>query len=52
MTPLSHEELDPVSLEIPWRRPISTTDESAAALLRTSFPTMPTRSRVIGRVAR
>ena len=52
MTPLSHEELDPVTLEILWSRPISTTDESAAALLRTSFSTMPMRPRAIGRVGR
>ena len=52
MTPLSHEELDPVTLQVLWSRPISTTDESAAALLRTSFSTMPMRSRTIGRVGR
>jgi N-methylhydantoinase B len=52
MTPLSHEEFDPVTLQVLWSRPISTTDESAAALLRASFPTMPMRSRAIGRGAR
>jgi len=40
MTPLSHEDFDPVTLEILWSRLISTTDESAAALLRTSFSTI------------
>src|SRR5438105_4355020 len=40
MTPLAHEDFDPVTLEILWSRLISTTDESAAALLRTSFSTI------------
>ena len=40
MTPLSHEDFDPVTLEILCSRLISTTDESAAALLRTSFSTI------------
>jgi N-methylhydantoinase B len=34
------EEFDPVSLEILWNRLISIADESAAALLRTSFSTI------------
>ena len=33
-------ELDPISLEIIWNRMISIADESAAALLRTSFSTI------------
>lgn len=33
-------ELDPISLEILWNRLISIADESAAALLRTSFSTI------------
>ena len=33
-------ELDPISLEIHWNRLISIADESAAALLRTSFSTI------------
>jgi N-methylhydantoinase B len=40
MTPLSHKDFDPVTLEILSSRPISTTEESAAALLRTSFSTI------------
>src|ERR1700741_3687539 len=38
MSPRS--EFDPVSLEIFWRRLISIADESAAALLQTSFSTI------------
>ena len=34
------EEFDPISLEILWSRLISIADESAAALLRTSFSTI------------
>src|SRR6266851_10395523 len=33
-------ELDPITLEILWSRLISIADESAAALLRTSFSTI------------
>ena len=40
MTPVTHADFDPVTLEILWSRLISTTDESAAALLRTSFSTI------------
>lgn len=36
----SHRDFDPVSLEIYWNRLISIADESAAALLRTSFSTI------------
>jgi len=36
----SHTEFDPVTLEILWSRLISIADESAAALLRTSFSTI------------
>ena len=36
----SHTEFDPISLEILWSRLISIADESAAALLRTSFSTI------------
>src|SRR5215510_14186785 len=35
-----HADFDPVTLEILWSRLISITDESAAALLRTSFSTI------------
>jgi N-methylhydantoinase B len=40
MSPRSRSEFDPVSLEIFWSRLISIADESAAALLRTSFSTI------------
>jgi N-methylhydantoinase B len=40
MTQAARTELDPVSLEILWSRLISIADESAAALLRTSFSTI------------
>ena len=37
---VSHTDFDPVTLEILWSRLISITDESAAALLSTSFSTI------------
>jgi N-methylhydantoinase B len=40
MTPIPRTELDPITLEILWSRLISIADESAAALLRTSFSTI------------
>lgn len=40
MPDTSRTEFDPVSLEIFWSRLISIADESAAALLRTSFSTI------------
>ena len=40
MSAQSHRDFDPVSLEIYWNRLISIADESAAALLRTSFSTI------------
>src|SRR5947207_11125251 len=41
MTPSTASiELDPITLEIFWSRLISIADESAAALLRTSFSTI------------
>src|SRR5438034_10127052 len=41
MTPSTASiELDPITLEILWSRLISIADESAAALLRTSFSTI------------
>src|SRR5690242_9894006 len=40
MSAQSHRDFDPVSLEIYWSRLISIADESAAALLRTSFSTI------------
>ncbi len=46
MTPPTHTDFDPVTLEILWSRLISTTDESAAALLRTSFSTIVRESRI------
>lgn len=39
-SPAGSNELDPISLEILWNRLISIADESAAALLRTSFSTI------------
>lgn len=38
--PASHTQFDPVTLEILWSRLIAIADESAAALLRTSFSTI------------
>ncbi|MGE0716492.1 MAG: hydantoinase B/oxoprolinase family protein, partial [Alphaproteobacteria bacterium] len=40
MPDASRTDFDPVSLEILWSRLISIADESAAALLRTSFSTI------------
>jgi hypothetical protein len=40
MTHRTRADFDPVTLEILWRRLIATADESAAALLRTSFSTI------------
>lgn len=40
MTNGRDRELDPVALEILWRRLISSVDEAAAALVRTSFSTL------------
>jgi N-methylhydantoinase B len=40
MTDMSSADLDPVSLEIFWNRLISIVDESATALVRTSFSTI------------
>jgi N-methylhydantoinase B len=40
MTQPTRADFDPVTLEILWSRLISTADESAAALLRTSFSTI------------
>jgi N-methylhydantoinase B len=40
MPPIRQPNFDPVSLEILWSRLISIADESAAALLRTSFSTI------------
>ena len=36
----AEERFDPITLEIFWSRLISIADESAAALLRTSFSTI------------
>lgn len=44
------EEFDPVTLEIFWSRLISIADESAAALLRTSFSTIVRESNDFGTV--
>ena len=45
-----HDEFDPVTLEIFWSRLISIADESAAALLRTSFSTIVRESNDFGTV--
>ena len=45
MAVASRTEFDPVTLEILWSRLISIADESAAALVRTSFSTIVGESR-------
>ncbi len=45
-----NDEFDPVTLEIFWSRLISIADESAAALLRTSFSTIVRESNDFGTV--
>ena len=44
------ERFDPITLEIFWSRLISIADESAAALLRTSFSTIVRESNDFGTV--
>ena len=44
------DDFDPVTLEIFWSRLISIADESAAALLRTSFSTIVRESNDFGTV--
>ncbi len=46
----ARDEFDPVTLEILWSRLISIADESAAALLRTSFSTIVRESNDFGTV--
>ena len=47
---LKSDQFDPVTLEILWSRLISIADESAAALLRTSFSTIVRESNDFGTV--
>ncbi|MGH6618596.1 MAG: hydantoinase B/oxoprolinase family protein, partial [Alphaproteobacteria bacterium] len=49
-TPSRSDQFDPVTLEILWSRLISIADESAAALLRTSFSTIVRESNDFGTV--
>jgi len=49
-TSLRSDQFDPVTLEILWSRLISIADESAAALLRTSFSTIVRESNDFGTV--
>ena len=49
-TPPRADQFDPVTLEILWSRLISIADESAAALLRTSFSTIVRESNDFGTV--
>ena len=46
----ANASLDPITLEVLWTRLISTVDEAAAALVRTSFSTV-VRSRTRSRTA-
>jgi hypothetical protein len=48
MAVASRTEFDPVTLEILWSRLISIADESAAALVRTSFSTIVRERAIFG----
>ena len=39
-SPKENREFDPIELELLWRRLISTVDEAAVAMVRTSFSTL------------
>ena len=48
MTVAHRSDFDPVTLEILWSRLISTVDEAAVALVRTSFSTIVRESNDFG----